>query len=69
MPPDYYGTDKDGYITALANQKDSFTADGIMPAAGAQNALDIELKYVNEMQGAKVDISKTYTNDFAKNAK
>ncbi len=69
MPADYYSADKDLYVTALDGQKDSFTVDGIMPAAGAQNALDIELKYVGEMQGAKVDITKTYTNDFAKNAK
>lgn len=69
MPQDYWSTDKDLYVTALDGQKDSFTADGIMPAAGAQNALDIELKYVNDMKGKTVDISKTYTNDFAKNAK
>jgi NitT/TauT family transport system substrate-binding protein len=68
MPADYYGTDKDGYITALDGQKDSFTADGKMPPAGAQNALDIELKYVKDMKGASVDISKTYTNDFANKA-
>lgn len=69
MPADYYGSDKDGYIAALDGQKDSFTADGVMPAAGAQNALDIELKYVKDMKGATVDISKTYTNEFVNNAK
>jgi hypothetical protein len=40
-----------------------------MPAAGAANALDIELKYVKDMKGATVDLSKSYTNDFAKAAK
>lgn len=69
MPADYYAGDKDMYVTALAGQKDSFTADGIMPAAGAQNALQIELNYVKDMKGATVDLSKTYTNDFAKAAK
>jgi NitT/TauT family transport system substrate-binding protein len=69
MPADYYAGDKDMYVTALDGQKDSFTADGIMPAAGAANALDIELKYVADMNGKKVDLAKTYTNDFAKNAK
>jgi NitT/TauT family transport system substrate-binding protein len=69
MPPDYYAGDKDMYVTALAGQKDSFTADGIMPSAGAQNALQIELNYVKDMKGATVDLSKTYTNDFAKAAK
>ena len=69
MPADYYAGDKDMYVTALAGQKDSFTADGIMPAAGAANALDIELRYVKDMKGATVDLAKTYTNEFAKNAK
>jgi NitT/TauT family transport system substrate-binding protein len=69
MPADYYAGDKDMYVTALDGQKDSFTADGIMPAAGAANALDIELKYVKDMKGATVDLSKSYTNDFAKAAK
>jgi hypothetical protein len=40
-----------------------------MPSAGAQNALQIELNYVKDMKGATVDLSKTYTNDFAKAAK
>jgi NitT/TauT family transport system substrate-binding protein len=69
MPADYYAGDKDMYVTALDGQKDSFTADGIMPAAGAANALDIELKYVKDMKGATVDLSKSYTNEFAKAAK
>lgn len=68
MPADYVQPDKDTYVAALDAQKDSFIADGKMPAAGAQNALDIELKYVNEMKGASVDISKTYTNEFASKA-
>jgi NitT/TauT family transport system substrate-binding protein len=69
MPADYYAGDKDMYVTALDGQKDSFTADGIMPAAGAANALDIELKYVKDMKGATVDLARTYTNEFAKAAK
>jgi NitT/TauT family transport system substrate-binding protein len=68
MPADFYAGDKEMYVTALDGQKDSFTADGKMPAAGAQNALDIELKYVKDMKGATVDLSKTYTNDFASKA-
>ncbi|TMD71142.1 MAG: hypothetical protein E6I82_09260 [Chloroflexi bacterium] len=69
MPADYYAGDKDMYVTALDGQKDSFTADGEMPPAGAQNALDIELKYVKDMKGATVDLAKTYTNEFASAAK
>jgi hypothetical protein len=36
-----------------------------MPAAGAQTVLDIEQKYVPDMKGTKVDLARTYTNEFA----
>jgi NitT/TauT family transport system substrate-binding protein len=65
MPADYYAGDKDMYVGALDAQKTMWTKDGKMPPAGAQNVLDIELKYVPDMKGAKVDLAKTYTNDFA----
>ena len=68
MPADYYTGDKDLYVQALDTQKTMWTKDGKMPAAGAQNVLDIELKYVADMKGAKVDLAKTYTNEFANKA-
>ncbi|HEX6512321.1 MAG TPA: ABC transporter substrate-binding protein [Chloroflexota bacterium] len=64
MPADYYAGDKTGYVAALDAQKATFTADGKMPASGPQTVLDIELKYVPDMKGANVDLSKTYTNEF-----
>ncbi len=68
MPADYYAGDKDLYVAALDAQKTIWTKDGKMPATGAQTVLDIELKYVPDMKGAKVDLSKTYTNDFVSKA-
>jgi NitT/TauT family transport system substrate-binding protein len=68
MPADYYAGDKDLYVTALDAQKSVWTKDGKMPAAGAQTVLDIELKYVPDMKGTKVDLAKTYTNEFAAKA-
>jgi NitT/TauT family transport system substrate-binding protein len=69
MPADYYAGDKDLYVSALDAQKTAWTKDGKMPAAGAQTVLDIELKYVPDMKAAKVDLAKTYTNEFADKAK
>ncbi|HEV7678857.1 MAG TPA: ABC transporter substrate-binding protein [Candidatus Dormibacteraeota bacterium] len=65
MPADYYSTDKQAYITALAGQKSSFTTDGKMPAGGPKLVNDIEVKYVPSMKGTSVDLAKTFTNDFA----
>jgi len=68
VPPDYYAGDKAAYVTALQGQKNSFTTDGVMPASGAQTVADIEYKYVPSMKGKNVDLSKTYTNEFASKA-
>ncbi|HKA50632.1 MAG TPA: ABC transporter substrate-binding protein, partial [Candidatus Dormibacteraeota bacterium] len=68
MPADYYAGDKDLYVTALDAQKTVWTKDGKMPAAGAQTVLDIEQKYVPDMKGTRVDLARTYTNEFASKA-
>jgi NitT/TauT family transport system substrate-binding protein len=68
VPADYYAGDKAAYIAALEGQKASFSTDGLMPASGAQTVLDIETKYVPSMKGKTVDLTKTYTNDFATKA-
>jgi len=68
VPADYYAGNKAAYITALEGQKASFTTDGLMPATGAQTVSTIETKYVPSMKGKPVDLSKTYTNEFASKA-
>ncbi len=68
VPPDYYAGDKAAYVTALQGQKASFTTDGVMPASGPPTVADIEYKYVPSMKGKNVDLSKTYTNEFASKA-
>lgn len=68
VPADYYAGDKAAYIKALEGQKNSFTTDGLMPASGAQTVYGIETKYVPTMKGKTVDLSKTYTNEFATKA-
>jgi NitT/TauT family transport system substrate-binding protein len=68
VPADYYAGNKAAYITALEGQKSSFTPDGLMPASGAQTVYSIEQKYVPSMKGKTVDLSKTYTNEFATKA-
>ena len=68
VPADYYAGNKAAYITALEGQKSSFSTDGLMPTSGAETVLSVETKYVASMQGKTVDLTKTYTNEFAAKA-
>ncbi|MBS0325580.1 MAG: ABC transporter substrate-binding protein [Proteobacteria bacterium] len=68
MPKSFYAADKAAYIKALADGKGMFTADGVMPEGGPETVLSV-LQSKESMKGKKVDLSKTYTTEFVKNAK
>jgi NitT/TauT family transport system substrate-binding protein len=69
MPKDFYAGDKDGYIKALADGKSMFTPDGVMPAGGPETVLAVLAAFSKNVRGKTVDLSKTYTTEFVKNAK
>jgi NitT/TauT family transport system substrate-binding protein len=69
MPKDFYVGDKEGYIKALADGKSMFTADGVMPAGGPETVLSVLSAFNKNVKGKTVDLSKTYTTEFVKNAK
>jgi NitT/TauT family transport system substrate-binding protein len=69
MPKDFYVGDKEGYIKALADGKSMFTADGVMPAGGPETVLSVLSSFSKNVKGKTVDLSKTYTTEFVKNAK
>jgi NitT/TauT family transport system substrate-binding protein len=69
MPKDFYAGDKDGYVKALDNGKAMFTADGVMPAGGPETVLAVLSGFSKNVKGKTVDLSKTYTTEFVKNAK
>jgi NitT/TauT family transport system substrate-binding protein len=69
MPAEYYtGVGKDQYVKALDAEKAMYTPDGIMPADGPQTVLNVLSAFDPSVQGHKIDLSKTYTTEFAKNA-
>ena len=68
MPQDYYAGDKAAYVAALDNQLHTFSTDGRMPQGGPQVVNGIETNYVPSMKGKSVDLSKTFTNEFADKA-
>ncbi len=69
MPKDFYAGDKEGYIKALADGKAQFTSDGVMPAGGPETVLTVLSAFSKNVKGKTVDLSKTYTTEFVKNAK
>lgn len=69
MPADFVQnslTSKDEYINALSQDKGQFLPDGLMPANGPQTVLDVE-KQAGKIKGT-IDLTTTYTNDFATQA-
>ena len=69
MPKDFYAGDKEGYVKALADGKGMFTTDGVMPAGGPETVLSVLAAFSKNVKGKTVDLSKTYTTEFVKNAK
>jgi NitT/TauT family transport system substrate-binding protein len=68
MPADYAGSSKDLYVSSVKATLPMFTADGVMPKDGPQTVLDVLGKYNPAVKGKKVDLSKTYTNQFVEAA-
>ena len=69
MPKDFYVGDKEGYVKALDNGKAMFTPDGVMPAGGPETVLAVLSGFSKNVKGKTVDLSKTFTTEFVKNAK
>jgi NitT/TauT family transport system substrate-binding protein len=69
MPKDFYVGDKEGYIKALSDGKAMFTPDGVMPAGGPETVLAVLSGFSKNVKGKTVDLSKTFTTEFVKNAK
>jgi NitT/TauT family transport system substrate-binding protein len=69
MPPEYYqGVGKQRYIKALAAEKGIFTSDGVMPNGGPETVLKVLDAFDPNVKGKKIELTKTYTTEFAKKA-
>jgi NitT/TauT family transport system substrate-binding protein len=70
MPADYYaGVGKPAYIKALESEKGIYNPTGIMPPTGPPTNLKVLSTFNKDVQGKKIDLSKTYTNQFVQAAK
>jgi len=68
MPADYYGGNKAMYVQAMKASIPMFSPNGLMPAGGPENALKVLSAFSPNLKGKTIDLSKTYTNEFAEQA-
>ncbi|WP_321917836.1 MULTISPECIES: ABC transporter substrate-binding protein [unclassified Paraburkholderia] len=64
MPKDYYGNNKDLYVSALKSSLPMFTKDGRMPADGPDTVLKVLAAFNPSVKGKHIDLAKTYSNDY-----
>jgi len=57
---------KADYVKALTQDKGQFLPDGLMPKGGPETSLETEK--ITGVDTSKVDLSKTFTNEFVNNA-
>jgi len=68
MPADYYAGNKALYVTALQNQMAIFSPDGLMPAGAPQSVLGTEYQSNLVPKSKPIDLTTTFTNQFASKA-
>jgi NitT/TauT family transport system substrate-binding protein len=68
MPADYSQGDKALYAQAIKSTLPMFTKDGVMPADGPETVEKVLKAFNPNIKNAKIDLSQTYTTEFAKKA-
>ncbi|TCZ74711.1 ABC transporter substrate-binding protein [Paenibacillus albiflavus] len=69
LPKEYYAGDKDMYVKSLQSSLAMFTSDGKMPEGGPEKVLEVLTLFTPTLKDAKIDLSKTYTNEFVDKVK
>jgi NitT/TauT family transport system substrate-binding protein len=64
MPPEYALGDPTLYRNAIEHSKPSYSQDGRIDPAGAENAAKVLASFDPAVAAAKIDVSKTYTQKF-----
>jgi len=65
LPSDYVLGDRALYVEALRDSKAMFTPDGVMPPSGPATVLKVMKVASRSVQGKPIDLTRTYTNEFA----
>jgi NitT/TauT family transport system substrate-binding protein len=68
VPENYQLGDRALYIQAFLKVREALSPDGIFPDAGPKTALRTLTAFEPALAGKQIDLSQTYTNEFAKKA-
>jgi NitT/TauT family transport system substrate-binding protein len=69
VPETYLLGDRALYLASFNKIREAIALDGILPDEGAKTALRALASFEASIKPEKIDLSKTYTNDFARRAK
>jgi NitT/TauT family transport system substrate-binding protein len=69
VPESYLLGDRALYLASFNKVREALALDGIMPEEGARTALKALASFDPSIKPEKIDLAKTYTNDFARRAK
>lgn len=65
-PPAFHGADEALYVASLKNSLAMFSPDGVMPPGAPEIVHTLLAGSIDKVRAARIDLSKTYTNDFVK---
>lgn len=68
VPPEYLLGDKALYMAAAGNSKASYSQTGLIDMPAMKSAHDMLVRFDPELRDAKVDLTKTFDDRFAKKA-
>ena len=68
LPAAYLQGKPDIYLKAIEKCMEAISPDGMIPEDGPPTALKALAAYNPEIRNAKIDLSKTFTNDFTRRA-
>jgi NitT/TauT family transport system substrate-binding protein len=69
VPETYLLGDRALYLASFDKVREAIATDGLIPAAGPKTALTALASFDAAVKADKIDLSRTYTNDFAARAK
>lgn len=69
VPESYFQGDRSLYLAAFSRARESWVPDGLMPESGPQTAVRMLAQFGDAQQLQRVDLARTFTNEFARVAK
>ena len=69
VPENYLLGDRALYLASFNKVREAIALDGVLPEEGTRTALRALASFDPSIKADKIDLAKTYTNDFARRAK